>query len=89
MDMEDVMNSSDTVDSTVWPSLYEAAKDALQCLCGVDGMKAKLLPQSDVDEIVRFQQYLADQQTMPRDEFYRKYQEYMGLSDAELEKALS
>jgi hypothetical protein len=32
VDMEDVMNSSDTVDSTVWPSLYEAAKDALQCL---------------------------------------------------------
>ena len=46
-------------------------------------MKAKLLPQSDVEEIVRFQQYLADQQTMPREEFYRKYQGYMGLSDAE------
>ena len=32
---------------------------------------------------MRFQQYLADQQTMPREEFYRKYQGYMGLSDAE------
>ena len=34
--MEDVMTSeikaSDTADSTMWPSLYEAAKDALQCL---------------------------------------------------------
>jgi hypothetical protein len=51
-------------------------------------MRAKLLPPSDVEEILRFKQYLADQQTMSREEFYHKYQEYMGLSDVELEKAL-
>jgi hypothetical protein len=30
--MEDVMTLTDTPDSAAWPSLYEAAKDALQCL---------------------------------------------------------
>lgn len=51
-------------------------------------MKVKLLPQSDVEEIVAFQQYLADMQTMFHDDFYRKYQQYMGLSDEELAVAL-
>ena len=51
--------------------------------------KPKLLPQSDIDEVLRFQQHLEDKQSMPRDAFYRKYQDYMGLNDEELEKILS
>jgi hypothetical protein len=54
----------------------------------VSHRKVKLLPQSDVDEVVKFQQHVADMQTMSKPEFYRKYQEYMGLSDAELAAAL-
>ena len=46
------------------------------------------LPQSDVDEIVRFQEYLSDLRTMKHNDFYRKYQMYMGLSDEELATAL-
>jgi hypothetical protein len=54
----------------------------------VSRRKAELLSQSDVDEIVKFQQYLADLQTLSKPEFYRKYQDYMDLSDAELAAAL-
>lgn len=50
--------------------------------------KIKLLPQSDVDEIVRFQGYLADMRIMAKADFYHKYQEYMGLSDADLAAAV-
>jgi hypothetical protein len=46
--------------------------------------KITRLSDHDVQEVVLFQQYLADMHTMPRDEFYHEYQEYMGLSDAEL-----
>jgi hypothetical protein len=46
--------------------------------------KVKLLPESDVREVVRFQEHLRDMHTMGRAEFGHKYQEYMGLSDAEL-----
>ena len=51
--------------------------------------KVKLLPQSDIDEVLRFQQYLEDRKSMPRDELYRKYQEYLGLRDEELNEILS
>ena len=46
--------------------------------------KVKKLSDHDVAEVVMFQRHLVDMQTMPRADFYRKYQEYMGLSDAEL-----
>ena len=51
--------------------------------------KVKLLSQHDVVEVVKFQEYLADIRTMKREDFFRKYQEYMGLSDAELAGALA
>lgn len=44
---------------------------------------AKPLCEHDIQEILKFQQYLADKNTMPKREFYRKYQDYMGLTDAE------
>lgn len=51
--------------------------------------KIKRLSDHDVAEVEKFRQHLEDMQTMPREDFYRKYQEYMGLSDAELKAALS
>jgi len=47
------------------------------------------LSQHDVIEVNRFREYLADMQTMKRDDFYRKYQQYMGLSDDELKTILA
>lgn len=46
--------------------------------------RVKLMSQFAIQEVIRFQQYLEDKATMPRGEFYRKHQEYMGLNDAEL-----
>lgn len=46
--------------------------------------KVKLLSEHDVQEVVKFQEHLNDMRTMNRADFGRKYQEYMGLSDAEL-----
>jgi len=51
--------------------------------------KVKLLCDHDVREIVRFQRYLDELHTTGATEiFYRKHQEYMGLSDAELKAIL-
>jgi hypothetical protein len=47
--------------------------------------KVKLLSDHDVKEVVKFQQYLGElQETGATADFYRKYQEYMDLNDAEL-----
>lgn len=52
--------------------------------------KVKPLSPHDVNEVVKFQRYLDDLAlTGPTEAFYRKYQDYMGLSDAELAKILS
>ena len=51
--------------------------------------RPKLLSQHDVEEINQFRIHLEDMRTMPRDAFYRKYQEYMGLSDDELSGILA
>jgi hypothetical protein len=47
-----------------------------------------LLSCHDVAELEMFRRYLADMHTMPFRKFYRKYQQYMGLSDAELRAIL-
>lgn len=47
-----------------------------------------LLPESDIAEVNWFREYLADMQTMAHEPFYRKYQEYMGLTDEELRIAI-
>jgi hypothetical protein len=46
--------------------------------------KVKPLSDHDVREVVMFQKYLSDRETMPLAKFYARYQEYMGLSDAEV-----
>ena len=46
--------------------------------------KVKLLSSHDVDEVVKFQQYLSDMSSMEKTEFGKKYQKYMGLSDSEM-----
>lgn len=56
-------------------------------------MKAKKLPDHDVREVVMFQDFLADKLRMEQgqlglEDFYRKYQQYMGLTDLELQQAL-
>lgn len=51
--------------------------------------KVKLLSDHDVKEVVAFQRYLDDMRTMNPHEFYQKYQEYMGLSNAEVKTALT
>jgi hypothetical protein len=49
-----------------------------------------LLHDHDVQEIVKFQQYLDDlEATGATEEFYRRYQDYLGLSDPELNAILS
>ena len=40
--------------------------------------------QHDIEEIEEFKQYLADAAYMSRPELYRKYQDYLCLSDEEL-----
>jgi hypothetical protein len=44
----------------------------------------KRICQVDLDEVIKFQRYLRDLSNMPTLDFYRKYQEYMGLNDTEL-----
>ena len=51
--------------------------------------RPKLLSDHDVQEVVKFQQYLGDKQIMTRNDFHRKYQEYEGLRDAELQRILA
>jgi len=51
--------------------------------------KNKLLAQRDVEEIVRFQAYLADMRTMNKGDCYRKHYLYMGLSETELAAILA
>jgi hypothetical protein len=51
-------------------------------------MKPKLLSGHDVKEIVMFQKYLWDRETMPVANFYARYQGYLGLSDEELKRIL-
>jgi len=46
-------------------------------------MNRQRISEHDLWEIVKFKEYLADKQTMEPAEFYRKYQEYMGISDKE------
>lgn len=48
--------------------------------------RVKRLSDHDVAEIVQFQQFLADKETMNPADLYRKYQEYCGLSDEELRR---
>lgn len=48
------------------------------------GRKPKLLCDHDIAEILMFQRYLDDAASLPKEEFYPKWQEYLGLSDTEL-----
>lgn len=48
----------------------------------------KLLSEHDVKEVAMFMEYLRDKETMGKKEFFRKWQEYMCLSDAELNAIL-
>jgi hypothetical protein len=50
--------------------------------------KVKRLTDHDAKEIAMFMQHIADMKVMSHDDFYRKYQGYMGLSDDELRAAL-
>lgn len=45
--------------------------------------KVKRISQHDLQEVSKFAEYLEDIGTLPPTEFVAKYQEYMGLSDAE------
>lgn len=48
-------------------------------------VSTKRLSQHDIAEVVLFQEHLADLNSdMPRVEFYKKWQEYMELSNQEL-----
>ena len=51
--------------------------------------KVKLLSDHDVREVVKFQEFLRDKETMPLANFYTRYQEYMELSDEELKALLA
>lgn len=45
--------------------------------------KPKLLPQSDVKEVVRFQEYLRDLEgDMPHQDFANKYSDYLGMTES-------
>ena len=43
------------------------------------------LSEHDVKEVVQFQECLADMRELKPREFVRKYQDYLGLNDAEAE----
>lgn len=52
--------------------------------------KVKRISQHDINELLKFKEYLSDiESKMPREQFYRKYQEYMGLSDTEVQQVIS